>query len=118
METIKSGFRSRFAMAGDPLLARWTPTRTFGRACCFATCSAASMRMPRGTRPPQQYEREGRRPLSAPRPIGFDHSHDLYYGLQMLWHGCAKRGPPPLTCYAQGGLYMLSRGFINWAPPT
>ena len=52
-------------------------------------------------------------PLSAPSDW-FDHSHDLYYGLQMLWHGCAKRGPPPLTCYAQGGLYILSRGFINW----
>jgi hypothetical protein len=37
----------------------------------------------------------------------------VYYGTQVLWHGCATRGPPPMTCYAQGGLYVLSRALIS-----
>ena len=38
----------------------------------------------------------------------------LYYGTHMLWHSCARRGPPRMTCYAQGGLYILSRHLTLW----
>lgn len=38
----------------------------------------------------------------------------LYYGTHVLWHGCSRRGPPRMTCYAQGGLYVLSRHLATW----
>jgi hypothetical protein len=38
----------------------------------------------------------------------------LYYGTHILWHGCSRRGPPRMTCYAQGGLYVLSRHLASW----
>ena len=43
-----------------------------------------------------------------------DPGASLYYGTMVLWHGCAKRGPPRMVCYSQGGLYVLSRHLTLW----
>ena len=37
----------------------------------------------------------------------------IVYGSHILWKGCARRGAPPMSCYAQGGLYVLSWSLAN-----
>jgi hypothetical protein len=48
------------------------------------------------------------------RLAGMESHKHMYYGTHQLFHGCNQRGPPPATCHAQGGLYVLSAAIANW----